>query len=173
VKQLTTEMKQQLEWRRNKVLELSSQGYSEREIAETIRVSDTTVHRDLVYLREQAQENLQRHIHETVPEEYQKCMVGMKRNLKQTLEIAETAADPKIKLQARAIANDCYKYIMDLTTNGVVITDAIKYVQGKMDHLNKTEKALLQDIKEKEHKTDGEVVEPETEAEEKTTNGVF
>lgn len=42
-----------------------------------------------------------------------------------------------------------------------------------MDHLNKTEKVLLQDIKEKEYKTDGEVVEPETEAEEKTTNGVF
>jgi hypothetical protein len=36
----------------------------------------------------------------------------MKRNLKQTLEIAETAADPKTKLQARAIANDCYRYIM-------------------------------------------------------------
>ena len=28
---------------------------------------------------------------------------------------------------------------MDLTTNGVVVTDAIKYVQGKMDHLNKVE----------------------------------
>jgi hypothetical protein len=37
---------------------------------------------------------------------------------------------------------------MDLTTNGLVITDAIKYVQGKMDHLNKAEKALLKDIKE-------------------------
>jgi hypothetical protein len=43
-----------------------------------------------------------------VPEEYQKCMVGMKRNLKQTLKIAKTATDPKTKLQARAIANDCY-----------------------------------------------------------------
>ncbi len=37
----------------------------------------------------------------------------------QTLELADSAADPKTKLQARAIANDCYKYIMDLTTNGV------------------------------------------------------
>jgi hypothetical protein len=63
-------------------------------------------------------------------------MIGMKRNLKQTLEIAETAADPKTKLQARAIANDCYKYIMDLTTNGVVITDAIKYVTQKAEQVN-------------------------------------
>ena len=56
----------------------------------------------------------------------------MKRNLKQTLEIAETASYPKTKLQASAIANDCYKYIMDLITSGVMVTDAIKYVQGQM-----------------------------------------
>lgn len=100
-------------------------------------------------------------LHQTIPEEYQKCMTGMKRNLKQTLEIAESAADPKTKLQARAIANDCYKYIMDLTTNGVVITDAIKYVQGKLDHLNNQEKKLLQDINE------------DKEEETTTTNGIF
>lgn len=157
---MSTEMKQQqIEWRRAKVLELSSQGYSEREIAEKLQpLAACTVHRDLIYLRQKAQESLQKHIHETVPEEYQKCMVGMKRNLRQTLEIAETATDPKTKLQARAIANDCYKYIMDLTTNGVVITEAIKYVQGQMDHLNKTEKALLQDIKEKKEEQRKEIL---------------
>jgi DNA-binding NarL/FixJ family response regulator len=66
MKHLGTDMKQQLDWRRSKVLELSSQGYSEREISETIKVSDSTVHRDLVYLREQAQDNLQKHIQEAV-----------------------------------------------------------------------------------------------------------
>ena len=72
------------------------------------------------------------------------------------------------KLQARAIANDCYKYIMDLTTNGAVVTDAIKYVQSKMDHLNTAEKQLLQDSKEdkdKELRVDMEL--------QKTTNGIF
>jgi hypothetical protein len=160
--------KEQIEWRRARVLELDSQGYNQNEIAVRLQIAKGTVNNDLAYLRKQAQENLQKHIHEVVPEEYQKCMVGMKRNLKQTLEIAETAADPKTKLQARAIANDCYKYIMDLTTNGVVITDAIKYVQGKMDHLNKTEKALLQDIKQKEEGSSEESLQGE-----ETSNGVF
>src|SRR5215217_7314332 len=113
MKHLSTEAKQQLDWRRSKVLELSSQGYSEREIAEVLKVNDTAVHRDLVFLRQQAQENLQHHIHEVVPEEYQKCMVGMKQNLKQILEIAEAATDHKTKLQARTAANDCYRYIME------------------------------------------------------------
>jgi hypothetical protein len=75
--------------------------------------------------------------------EYERCVTGMKGNLKHVLEIGGSSADPKTILQARAIAIDCYKHIMDLTTNGVVVTDAIKYVQGKMDHLNKVEKNNL------------------------------
>jgi hypothetical protein len=56
------------------------------------------------------------------------------------LEIAETAADPKVELQARAIANDCYKYIMELTTNGAIVTDAIKYVTQKAVQVNTLQK---------------------------------
>jgi hypothetical protein len=50
-------------------------------------------------------------------------MIGMKRNLKQTLEIRDTASDPKIRLQAAAIANDCYKFILDMTTNAGIVSD--------------------------------------------------
>ena len=99
MQQMTTEMQQQIEWRKSQVLELSSRGYTEREIASTLQVHCTTVHRDLVYLRKQAQDNLQKHIHEIVPEEYQKGMTGLRQNLKHVLEIAETSEDPKIKLE--------------------------------------------------------------------------
>jgi DNA-binding NarL/FixJ family response regulator len=51
---MSTEVKQQLDWRRSKVLELSSQGYSEREISEILKVSDSSVHRYLVFVRQQA-----------------------------------------------------------------------------------------------------------------------
>ena len=112
-----------------------------------MQISKGTVNSDLAYLRKQAQENLQYHIHETIPEEYQKGKIGLRQNLRHVLEVAETSPDPRVKLEARRIANDCYRYIMDLTTNGIVVTDAIKYVQGKMDHLNTAEKKLLQDIK--------------------------
>jgi hypothetical protein len=66
-----------------------------------LQVDKSIISRDLGYLRQRARENLQHHIHEVVPEEYQKCMMGLKRNLKQTLEIAETASDPRTKLEAR------------------------------------------------------------------------
>ena len=43
--------------------------------------------------------------------------------------------DNKTTLQALALINDCYRYIMDLTTNGVVITDAIKFIQTNKEKL--------------------------------------
>jgi hypothetical protein len=44
-------------------------------------------------------------------------MVGMKSNLKETLEIANTVTNPRVNLQARAIVSDCYKFILDMSTN--------------------------------------------------------
>jgi hypothetical protein len=41
----------------------------------------------------------------------------------------------KTVLQALALINDCYKYIIDLTTNGVVITDGIKFIQTNKEKL--------------------------------------
>ena len=93
------------------VLELDSQGYTHREIVAKLQIAKGTVSNDLTYLRKQAQDNLQHHIHEVVPEYYQKCLWGMKRVLKQTLEIAETSSDPKIKLEAMKIANDSYRIL--------------------------------------------------------------
>jgi hypothetical protein len=139
----------------------SSQGYSVREMAEKLQpLTHVTIHRDIQFLRQQAQENLQKHIHETVPEEYQKCMVGMKRNLKQTLEIRDNTGDPKVKLQAAAIANDCYKFILDMTTNAGIVSDALKFVNQSQQRINSMQP------QPKEAKS-----EPETE--EATTNGVY
>ena len=57
------------------------------------------------------------------------------------------STDDKIKLQAFAQLNKGYSLKIDLTPNGVVVTDAIDCDQSKMDYLSKTEKELLQEIK--------------------------
>lgn len=82
----------------------------------------------------------------------------MKHNLKQTLEIAETASDPKTKLQARAIANDCYRYIMDLCTNAGIVSDALKFVTQRKEQLDTMQKIdeRIEDMED-----------------EKTTNGIL
>jgi hypothetical protein len=173
-----------IDWRRSKIVELTSQGYTtERELANKLQVSDSTIHKDFVYLREQTRETFKTHISDRLPSEYERCITGMNQVLKMSWDIANgsrdngqtitATIDNKTRLQALALVNDCYKYIMDLTTNGVVVTDAIKYVQGKMDHLSGQEKALLQDIKE--HKEEGEEIQDsgEQQQEQETHNGVF
>jgi hypothetical protein len=140
----------QIQWRRAKVLELSSQGNTQTDIAKTLHVGEATISRDISSLRQQAQINLRTHINDKLPEEYQNCMVGINQVLKICWEIVNksrnvnndngngqtvTMTDNKTVLQALALINDCNKYKMDLTTNGVVITDAIKFVQTNKERL--------------------------------------
>jgi hypothetical protein len=119
-----------IEWRRSKVLELSSQGYSQIEIATDLQIDKSVICRDLVYLRQQANENLKTYIHDKLPKEYQNCMTGINQVLKICWEFVNktksvknddgqtvTTTDNKTVLQALALINDCNKYKMDLPTN--------------------------------------------------------
>jgi predicted transcriptional regulator len=188
----------QIQWRRTKVLELCSQGNTQSDIAKTLRVGEATVSRDISSLRQQAQLNLKTHINDKLPEEYQNCMTGLNQALKICWEIVNksrntnnddgnqtvTMTDNKTVLQALALINDCNKYKMDLTTNGVVITDAIKFVQTNKEKLTMSTK--IEDngskennepdyddgedkerLEEKQEEETGEISEKET------TNQVF
>jgi predicted transcriptional regulator len=181
-----------LEWRRSKVLELSSQGHSQPEIARILQISQPTVNRDIGYLRGQARQNLQKHIQDKLPEEYQNCMTGINQVLKICWNIVNksrnvsnnndndshqivTTTDNKTILQALALINDCNKYKMDLTTNGVVITDAIKFVQTNKEKLM-SKKEDDNESRESDHDDDKGQLEEEQEkgtGERETTNQVF
>ena len=182
---------ERLQWRRNKVLELSSQGRSQPEIATILQVGLGTVSRDIQYLREKARKNLETHINDRLPEEYQSCMTGLKQVLKLSWDIANssrnnsnndngqtittTITDDKTRIQALALANDCYKYIMDLTTNGVVITDAIKFVQTNKGKLM-SKKEDDKESEEPDYDEDKDQLEEEQEEKEglkETNNQVF
>ena len=183
---------QQIEWRRAKVLELSSQGYSQIEIATNLQMDKSIISRDLAYLRQQAQDNLKMHIQDKLPEEYQNCMVGINQVLKICWEIVNksrnvnnndngqtvTMTDNKIVLQALALINDCNKYKMDLTTNGVVITDAIKFVQTNKEKLTRyvKEDNGSKESKEPDYDEDKDQLEEKQEeetGEKATTNATF
>jgi hypothetical protein len=58
--------------------------------------------------------------------------------------------DDRTILQALSLINDCNKYKMDLTTNGVIITDAIKFVQTNKEKV--TMSTMEEDNGSKENK---------------------
>jgi DNA-binding transcriptional regulator LsrR (DeoR family) len=106
---LSTEgnMNSSLEWRRSKVQELASQGYNQSEISRILQISQPTINRDITFLRQQAKENIKKYIDERLPEEYEKCLVGL-----------------------TAITRECYSMKLEQLTNASVVDDAIRFVSS-------------------------------------------
>ena len=109
----------QVEWRRERVSELSSQGFSQSDIATVLHVDKSIISRDMAHLRHRAQEKLKWHINETIPEEYSKACNTVNMLSRMTWNIAGKTEDEKTKLQALALINDVNKYRTDLITNVV------------------------------------------------------
>ena len=90
---------------------------------------------------------------------------------------SSTAAN---RLQALALINDSYKYLMDLTTNGVVITDAIKFVHTNKEKLtmstkdeNNGKESKEPDYEEDRDQPEGNQDEEIEKVKQETTNQVF
>jgi predicted transcriptional regulator len=132
---LSTEVEQKekdrIDWRRSKVQELSSKGHSQREIAQILQISNGTVNRDLSVLRQQAKANIKRYIDERLPEEYEKCLVGLNAITREAWDTAQSTEDKREKIQALSLAKECYSMKLDLLTNATVVDDAIKFVTEK------------------------------------------
>jgi predicted transcriptional regulator len=111
---MSTKM-QQVEWRRRQVFELSSKGQSQTEIARMLQISESTISRDLDHLRQQSKHNIRRYIDERLPEEYEKCLVGLNAITKEAWNTSQQTEDKKI--EALSLAKECYSMKLDLLTN--------------------------------------------------------
>jgi hypothetical protein len=123
--------KRQAEWRRNQVLELSSKGLTQSDIAKILQISISTISRDLYFLREQAKDNLKKYIDERLPAEYEKSLVGLASILKEAWITAAKTEDKREKLQALSLAKECYSMKLELLTNATVVDDAIRFVNER------------------------------------------
>jgi DNA-binding CsgD family transcriptional regulator len=126
---LTSAM-ERLQWRRDKVQELSSKGHSQREIAKILQIGLGSVNRDLTFIRQQAKNNIKKYIDERLPEEYEKCMVGLNSILREAWNTSEQTEDRREKIQALSLAKECYGMKLDLLTNATVVDDAIRFVSA-------------------------------------------
>jgi predicted transcriptional regulator len=180
---LSSSVNSSLEWRRNKVQELASQGYNQSEISRILQISQPTINRDLSYLRQQAKDNIKRNIDERLPEEYEKCLVGLNAITREAWNAAQNAEDKREKIQALSLAKDCYSMKIDLLTNATVVDDAIRFVSQKSNR-NVKSSTDDSDESEKEESTQPDYNEDEDQLEEEqgeetgemtvsTTNQVF
>jgi Sigma-70, region 4 len=172
-----SERSSQIEWRRSKVLELDSQGSSQPEIARILQVSLGTVNNDLSYLRSQSKQKIKRYIDETLPEEYEKCLVGITSILKEAWNTSQQAEiNKREKIHALSLAKECYSMKLELLTNATVVGDAMRFVseysnnkmvisEGGNGKESKEEPDYSEDKDQLEEKQEEEIVS--------TTNQIF
>jgi hypothetical protein len=119
---------QQVQWRRDKVQELCSKGYSQRDISQIIQDGLATVNIDISYLRDQVKSNIKKYIDDRLQEEYEKCLVGLS-----AMEYSQTTEHKREKIQTLSLAKECYSMNLDLLTNTIVVDDAIRFVSNRSD----------------------------------------
>jgi hypothetical protein len=158
----------QIEWRRSKVAELDSQGHSQPEISRILQVSIGTVNRDLSILRQQAKRKIKRYIDERLPEEYEKCLVGLTAILRETWNIAQSTEDKREKIQALSLAKECYSMKLDLLTNATVVDDAIRFVSNRSKEKQKSSANDNEHDKEESNEPDYDEDQLEEKQEEQT-----
>ena len=139
--------------------------------------SSSTANREISYLRNQAESNIKRYIDERLPEEYEKCLVGLNAITKEAWNTAQNTEDKREKIQALSLAKECYSMKLDLLTNATVVDDAIRFVASNKskDKLKSSSGNSDEESKEPDYDEDKDQLEEEQEEEtaEMTIKQVF
>ena len=135
-----TKYQRQIEWRREKVLELASDGYGVREIARLLEISHPTVSRDMQWLRYQAKEQIRKYIDEQVPLEYHKTLTGLQNIIKSMSDIISKSSDNREIMQASGIKIQALNMKMELVSNANLVHEAIDLVERYRGYTNQKAK---------------------------------
>jgi transcriptional regulator len=109
---------EEVEWRRAKILELKSQGLDQRDIAQVLHVSPTTITFDLQYLRKEARKTIREYTTEQLPLQLRIFMVANQNAIKQYWDISQKAQDNKEKIQALEHYLECHQQLWTLLYGG-------------------------------------------------------
>jgi hypothetical protein len=130
MQQSYTQLKQkEILWRRDKVLELAGDGYTEREIASQLQISDTTIHRDLTLLKREAKEHIHKYITDQVPWEYRKTVAGLQAIIKHMSKIISESSDNKEIMNASTIKMQALNLKMEMISGANLIEEGIELVE--------------------------------------------
>jgi hypothetical protein len=111
-----------------------------------------------------------------LPEEYEKCLVGLNAITKEAWNTAQNTEDKREKIQALSLAKECYSMKLDLLTNATVVDDAIRFVSSKSkENLKSSTEADKEESNEPDYDEHQDQLEEQQEedAAELTINQVF
>ena len=94
-----------------------------------MQIGLATVNRDIQYLKRLANANISKYINETLPLEYETCLIGLNAILSKTWDITNNPhTQERDRLQAISISMQAYEMKLDLLTNATVVERAVNFV---------------------------------------------
>lgn len=117
--------------RRSKVIELYSQGLSEREMAKALNIPRSTINLDVRVMRRQARTNVKTFVEDRLPFEHESLMIGIRSVLKKARTIInDERSTEKAVSNALHLVLDCYAFkrqlLMDITYIALAIRDFVE-----------------------------------------------
>jgi hypothetical protein len=132
--------KYSIEWRRNYVLSRLSLGYNQSEIARELHLHPSTISIDAQYLRQKAKDNLQTHIDERLPQQYEESYIGLKYIMRRAYEISNSSKEKTSDvLHALSLMSEVHDKLMSLEAGGPTLQAAVSYIEKKKQELQRQE----------------------------------
>jgi hypothetical protein len=136
-----TKKQQQLQWRRQRVLALLAEDYSQNEIASILQVRAASISKDVAYLKDQSRLLLRIHLKQTFPLEYPQSLINLKSIRRQAREmLKKPETDDRVKARLFIVIKDITESIMKLVSQGNAIDDIITFMEDKtaeaIEHMN-------------------------------------
>jgi hypothetical protein len=86
------------------------------------------INRENIIFYKTCKTDIKKYIDERLPEEYEKCMVGLTSILREAWNTAANTEDKREKIQALSLAKECYSMKLELLTNETVPLRATQQV---------------------------------------------
>jgi hypothetical protein len=127
-------------------LELASQGNTQRDIADVLKVSPATVNGDLQYMNAIAKAQIKSFIEDRIPLEYAKSLTLLDSIKKQAFDIAAKDSDARVRLQALSLIRDVDASIHNLLTGSHVINQTVAYIESTRLKILQSQADLKSDV---------------------------
>jgi hypothetical protein len=149
-------------WRRGRILEMLADGRTNQtDMAAELKVSDTVVGEDILYLKAAAKERIRSHLEERLPFAFEVCLTRLEKTKREAIEIYNKTEAPRIKLQALALINETATKILDLITHNDTILTAMNLnnrLDKRVDILLKQAAAEKEELEHKDMKQTSAVI---------------
>jgi hypothetical protein len=127
-----------LEWRRNRIMELRSRGYNQDEIAVQLGIGQATVCRDLKHIRQSLLQSSEGYLGQ-MNFDNEKMMVGLDQSLKELWKIVgDPATNAKEKLHAQSLIMQCLDKMRQANDGRRVIKEKVDNGRKEKNLMAKT-----------------------------------